>query len=123
MPGLSGLGVGGTHIHVFKLDSAASCSRHCVVVQYFQVPRLRVLRDHWLPPGHGRPHVALQSLLPAPSAPGPPPAFPVSEICLLLAPSHLFIVDGDSLCLFSFPINLIEHLGREGRHVSQLAKT
>lgn len=82
----------------------------------------KFLRTHWLPSG-SQPHVTLQSLPPAPSAPGPPPAFPVSEIGLLLAPSHHFVVDGDGLCLFSFRITLIEHLGGEGRNGSQLAKT
>lgn len=84
---------------------------------------LRFLRTHWLPSGSqsspcGPTVSSTHSVSPRSSS-----SFPCfknwSSACSL--PS--LCCYGDGLCLFSFPITLIEHLGGEGRNGSQLAKT
>lgn len=86
MPGLSGLAW--TYTFSNSVLSSVLLSPLCGYIVFPGPETPRFLRTHWLPSG-SQPHVTLQSLPPAPSAPGPPPAFPVSEIGLLLAPSHL----------------------------------
>lgn len=121
MPGPSGHGVGGTHIHVFRWSP---CIQLCAALTTGVVfPGHGTLRSHrasWLPP-RSQPSLCGPPSVP-PSILSHHPAFPVSEMCLLLAPSHLFVVGGDGLSFF-FPIILRQHLGGRGRNGSQLART
>lgn len=114
---------GPTYTFSNSVFSSVLLSPLCGYVVFPGPETLRFLRAHWLPPGSqpspcGPTVSSTRSLSPWSSSSFP--CFQKFVFCLL---PPIFVVDSDGLCLFSFPITLIEHLGGEGRNGSQLAKT